>query len=158
MPEAFLRDFAGDRFEVMRAGYEPSEMVSPDAIEAMREMGIDISGQRPKKADEFLGQRISYVVTLCDRQKERSCPIFAGALWHVTWPLDDPLTVEPRERQRVVRQVRDEIRKCVVDFVSEPCGRLCTERLFVKGIHVNKRYCARGQVDSGSSSVTSRSG
>ena len=47
----------------------------------MREVGIDISGQRPKATDEFLGQRVNYVITLCDRQKERNCPIFPGVVW-----------------------------------------------------------------------------
>jgi arsenate reductase len=120
MAEGFLRDLAGDRFEVMSPGYEPSEEVCHDAIEAMREVGIDISGQRPKKTDDFLGQRIGYVVTLCDRQKERSCPIFPGAIWRITWPLEDPLvTTAPSERQAAVRHARDEIRRRVVEFVSE---------------------------------------
>jgi arsenate reductase (thioredoxin) len=120
MAEGFLRDLAGDRFDVMSAGYEPSQEVCRDAIEAMREVGVDISSQRPKRTDEFLGQRVGFVITLCDRQKERSCPIFPGALWRVTWPLEDPLTVEPQaERQTAIRKVRDEIRRRVVEFVNE---------------------------------------
>lgn len=120
MAEAFLRDLAGDRFEVVSAGFEPAAHVCSDAIEAMRELGIDISGQRPKKADPFIGQRVAYVVTLCDREKERSCPIFPGAHWRQTWPLEDPLATEsPRHRQTAIRQVRDEIRRRVVEFVSE---------------------------------------
>jgi arsenate reductase (thioredoxin) len=79
MAEAFLRDLAGDRFEALSAGYQPADRVSSDAIEAMREIGIDISGRRPRKTDGLLGQRVAYVITLCDRQKERSCPIFPGA-------------------------------------------------------------------------------
>jgi arsenate reductase len=120
MAEGFLRDLAGDRFEAMSAGYEPSEEICRDAIEVMREVGIDISGQRPKKTDDFIGQRIGYVVTLCDREKERSCPIFAGALWRLTWPLEDPLLTDlPDERRAAVRHARDEIRRRVVEFVTE---------------------------------------
>jgi arsenate reductase len=120
MAEGFLRDLAKDRFEVMSAEYEPSKEICRDAIEVMREVGIDISGQRPKKTDDFIGQRIGYVVTLCDREKERSCPIFAGVLWRLTWPVDDPLlTDSPDERLAAVRQARDEIRRRVVEFVSE---------------------------------------
>ena len=71
----------------------------------MREAGIDISGQRPKKAEEFIGQRIGFVVTLCDREKERNCPIFPGALWRLTWPLEDPLAApSPAERRTAVRR------------------------------------------------------
>lgn len=98
--EAFLRDLAGDRFDAMSAGYEAFDEVCPDAIEAMREVGIDISDHRPKKADQFLGQRINYVVTLCDREKERSCPIFPGAIWRLTWPLENPLASETPEERR----------------------------------------------------------
>ncbi|HJT71233.1 MAG TPA: arsenate reductase ArsC [Terriglobales bacterium] len=120
MAEGFLRDLAGDRFEVMSAGYEPSREICRDAVEVMREVGIDISGQRPKKTGDFLGQRIGYVVTLCDREKERSCPIFAGALWRLIWPLEDPLLADsPDERLAAVRRARDEIRRRVVEFVSE---------------------------------------
>lgn len=120
MAEAFLRDLAGDRFEVLSAGYQPADRVSPDAVEAMREVGIDISGQRPRKTDELLGQRVAYVITVCDRQKERSCPIFPGASTRLVWPLDDPLEIEaPAERKLAVRQIRDEIRHRIVEFISE---------------------------------------
>jgi arsenate reductase len=120
MAEGFLRDLAGDRFEALSAGYEPSREVCPDAIEAMREVGIDISQQRPKTTDNLLGQRIAFVVTLCDRQKERSCPIFPGAMSRLTWPLEDPLQIElPQRRNLAIRDVRDEIRRRVVEFVTE---------------------------------------
>jgi arsenate reductase len=76
MAEAFLRDLAGDRFEVMSAGYEPAATVCLEVIEATREVGLDISDQRPKKTDEFLTQRVGYVITLCGCENERSRPIF----------------------------------------------------------------------------------
>ncbi len=90
MAEGFLRDLAGDRFDVMSAGYRPSEAVCADAVEAMREVGIDISEQRPKATDQYLGLRVAYVITVCDRQKERDCPIFPGVVWRLTWALEDP--------------------------------------------------------------------
>jgi arsenate reductase (thioredoxin) len=110
MAEAFLRDLAGDRFEVLSAGYQPADHVSPDAIEAMRELGIDISGQHSRKTAELLGQRAAYVITLCDREKERSCLIFPGAATRLVWP---------PERKVAVRQIRDEIRRRVVEFIGE---------------------------------------
>jgi arsenate reductase len=90
MAEGFLRDMAGDRFDGASAGYQPAKEVCVEAIEAMREVGIDISGHRPKVTDQFLGQRVNYVITLCDRRKERNCPIFPGVVWRHTWPFDDP--------------------------------------------------------------------
>lgn len=120
MAAAFLRELAGDRFEVLSAGYEPAESVCLEAIHAMEEVGIDISSQSPTKTDELLGQRMAFVITVCDRQKERSCPIFPGAMLRLTWPLEDPLQVpSPEERRIAVRQTRDEIRRRVLGFISE---------------------------------------
>jgi arsenate reductase (thioredoxin) len=120
MAETLLRDLAGDRFDVMSAGYQPADRVSPDAIEAMRETGIDISSQRHRKTDELLGQRVAYVITLCDREREHSCPIFPGPATCLVWPLDDPLQIEsPAERKVAVRQIRNEIGRRVVEFMGE---------------------------------------
>ena len=74
MAEGLLRHDAGERFEVFSAGTKPSS-VRPEAIAAMRGLGIDISGHRSKSVDEFDGQRFDYVLTVCDNAKE-SCPVF----------------------------------------------------------------------------------
>src|SRR5213082_1247859 len=76
MAEGLLRHMAGDRFEVLSAGVEPSYLRS-QAIEAMRERDIDISMQRSKSVDEFMGQEFDYVITVCDNARER-CPVFPG--------------------------------------------------------------------------------
>ena len=120
MAEGFLRDLAGDRFDAVSAGYEPAQEICPDAVEAMREVGIDISGQHPKKADEFISQHLAHVITLCDRQKERDCPIFPGVVWRRAWPLEDPQAIEsPNERQTAMRRIRDQIQRLVIAFVSQ---------------------------------------
>ena len=80
MAEGLLRQDAGDRFEVESAGTKPSH-VRPEAISAMRELGIDISGHRSKSVEEFTGQHFDYVLTVCDNAKE-SCPIFPGKNGH----------------------------------------------------------------------------
>jgi arsenate reductase len=77
MAEGLLRHDAGERFEVESAGTKPSS-VRPEAIEAMRELGIDISEHRSKSVEEFEGQHFDYVITVCDNAKE-SCPVFFGA-------------------------------------------------------------------------------
>lgn len=85
MAEGLLRHDAGDHFEVASAGVEPSR-VRPEAIEAMREIGIDISAHRSKSVDEFAGQEFDYVITVCDMRTSiaRSFPVirigFTGAL------------------------------------------------------------------------------
>lgn len=74
MAEGLVRHDAGDRFEIYSAGTNPSR-VRPEAIAVMRELGIDISGQQSKSADEFEGQQFDYVLTVCDNARAvRSFP------------------------------------------------------------------------------------
>src|SRR4028119_34437 len=110
MAEGLLRHDGGGRFEVFSAGVEPSR-VRPHAVEAMREVGIDISGHRSKSVDEFAGQEFDYVITVCDNANER-CPVFPGRAERVHWGFDDPAAAEDGEAERlaVFRRVRDEIR------------------------------------------------
>jgi arsenate reductase (thioredoxin) len=85
----------------------------------MREVGVDISGQETKAVNRFLGRRFSYVVTLCDREKERTCPIFPGATWRLQWELEDPSKAATREERRTaLRRVRDDIQRRVAAFVE----------------------------------------
>jgi arsenate reductase len=118
MAEGLLRRLGGDRFEVFSAGTEPSR-VNPLAIEAMREVGIDISDHRSKSVDEFLGEEFDYVITVCDRAN-RNCPIFPGRTKRVHWSFDDPAKAEGDERERlaVFRRVRDEIEGHLRGFVE----------------------------------------
>ncbi|MDT5270492.1 MAG: hypothetical protein QOH49_2678 [Acidobacteriota bacterium] len=69
--EGLLREMGGAKFEVESAGVNPSK-VRPEAVEAMREVGIDISGHRSKSADEFVGQDFDYIITVCDNARETS--------------------------------------------------------------------------------------
>lgn len=110
MAEGLLRHDAGDAFEVFSAGTKPSR-VRPEAIEAMREAGIDISAHRPKSVDEFLGQQFDYVITVCDNANEL-CPTFPGNTRRIHWSFEDPAATTGDEATRlaVFRRVRDEIR------------------------------------------------
>jgi arsenate reductase len=109
MAEGLLRHDGGDNFEVESAGVEPSH-VRPQAIEVMREIGIDISGQRSKSVDEFTGQEFDYVITVCDNANQ-SCPIFPGKTKRIHWSFDDPAAAEGDEAAQlaVFRRVRNEI-------------------------------------------------
>lgn len=132
MAEGFLRSLAGDRFEVASAGTEPVP-VNPDAIEAMSEVGIDISTHESKPVKAFLGQHFAYVITVCDRASER-CPIFPGAVKRLEWNFPDPAAVtgSELERHRMFRQVRDQIADRIRDFLE-------TETLSVSGPDMRAR-------------------
>ena len=109
MAEGYLRHVAGDEFEAMSAGIEPKGL-NPLAIEAMNEIGIDISRQTSKDVVKLLGQHIPYVVTVCDNARER-CPIFPRTYKFLHWSFEDPAAAQgsPEEKLAVFRRVRDEI-------------------------------------------------
>lgn len=119
MAEGLLRDDGGLAFEVESAGIEPSH-VRPQAIEAMREVGINISGQRSKSVDEFAGQAFDYVITVCDNARER-CPVFSETTRRLHWSFDDPAAATGDEAARLAafRRVRDEIRARLRQFIAE---------------------------------------
>ncbi|HEX7959672.1 MAG TPA: arsenate reductase ArsC [Terriglobales bacterium] len=109
MAEGLLRDYAGDRYDVFSAGTKPSKL-NPLAVEAMREIGIDISHQHSKDVISFLGTPIQYVITVCDRAKE-SCPVFPSAFQFLSWSFEDPADAEGTNDEKLVvfRRVRDQI-------------------------------------------------
>jgi arsenate reductase len=110
MAEGWLRKLGGDDFEVFSAGSKPAGYVHPLAIEAMREVGIDISRQHSKSLEEFVGQPFDYVITVCDNARD-ACPSFPGAAHQLHWGFDDPAHASGTddEKRRVFRRVRDEI-------------------------------------------------
>jgi arsenate reductase (thioredoxin) len=109
MAEGFLHVYGGDKYDAHSAGTKPST-VNPLAVKVMREIGIDISGQRSKNVTEYLGQHFPVVITVCDNAKEH-CPIFPGPCIREHWPFEDPTEAVGTEEQRltVFRKVRDEI-------------------------------------------------
>jgi arsenate reductase len=119
MAEGLLRHYGGDKFEAESAGVIQS-FVRPQAIEAMREIGIDISNHRSKSVDEFAGQDFDHVITVCDNAKE-SCPVFPGNVRRIHWSFDDPAEAvgNDEEKLAVFRRVRDEIKVRLDNFINE---------------------------------------
>lgn len=120
MAEGFLRDLGSDHFEVESAGVEPSA-VRPEAIKAMREIGIDISSHRSKSADEFVGQPFDVILTVCDHAKE-TCPVFPGQALRLHHSFEDPPAAGAEEDEttmRSFRRVRDEIGEYIREFIRE---------------------------------------
>jgi arsenate reductase len=110
MAEGLLKYLAGDRFEAMSAGTEATH-VRPLAIRAMEDVGIDISGQESKTLDQYLQERLDYVITVCDDANE-ACPFFPGAQSRLHWSFEDPSKAEGSEDERleVFRRVRNGIK------------------------------------------------
>lgn len=119
MAEGLLRCDGGGHFEVFSAGANPSQ-VRPEAVQVMRELGIDISGQHSKSVAEFKGQQFDFVITVCDQANE-VCPIFAGEAQRIHWSFDDPAAAEGGEGQRLAafRRIRDGIREKLRGFVQQ---------------------------------------
>lgn len=108
MAEGLLGHLGGEIFEPVSAGTEATR-VRPEAIEAMREIGVDISGQRSETLDRYLDEPFDYVVTVCDGANE-ACPVFPGARERLHWSLPDPSAVTGEGRMGAFRSVRDRIR------------------------------------------------
>jgi ArsR family transcriptional regulator, arsenate/arsenite/antimonite-responsive transcriptional repressor / arsenate reductase (thioredoxin) len=86
--EALTEHLSGGRVAAASAGSRPKSL-HPNAVQVLRERGIDIAGRRSKHLDEFTGQRFDYVITLCDRVRE-VCPEFPGSPDQIHWSIPDP--------------------------------------------------------------------
>lgn len=122
MAEGLLNARAGGRYMAFSAGTHP-RVIHPLAIQAMAELGIDISeaaGHRAKSLTEFYGQPIDLVVTVCDEAAEE-CPFFPGARRQVHWGYPDPSAATGAEEERlaIFRQVRDAIADRIDRFLAE---------------------------------------
>jgi arsenate reductase (thioredoxin) len=104
MAEGFLKSFDSG-LEVFSAGTHPASRVNPFAIQVMKEVGIDLSNNRPKDVREFLDKPFDYVITVCDKA-DKECPFFPGAGKRLHWPFSDP----PNDRQ-ITEEVLEQFRK-----------------------------------------------
>jgi len=120
MAEGLLREFGGDKFAVESAGVAPSR-VRREAVEAMREIGIDISRHRSKSIDEFHGQNFDYIITVCDNAAE-TCPVFPGNATRIHKSFTDPppeTVSDYQSRLKIFREVRDDLREWLNDFARK---------------------------------------
>jgi arsenate reductase len=120
MAEGLLRELGKGKFEVESAGVAPSK-VRPEAVEAMSEIGIDISSHRSKSADEFARRQFDYIITVCDNAKE-TCPVFPGNAVRLHHSFEDPppeTALDYESRLKIFRRVRDEIRDWLHLFIRD---------------------------------------
>jgi arsenate reductase len=122
MAEGLLRSLAGGALDVQSAGTVATS-VRPEAIQAMREIGIDIRGHTSKSLGAFVSQPFDYVITVCDEANE-SCPFFPNAKVRLHWSVEDPSKAEGSEDERLdaFRQARDELRGRIADELLPAFG------------------------------------
>jgi arsenate reductase len=125
MAEAFLNLACSDYFEAHSAGLEPGTL-SPLAVQAMKEIGIDISGKKTQGVFDVFktGQFFPYVITVCDETSADRCPIFPGVTKRLHWSFPDPsaLTGSRDEQLEGTRKIRDQIRARIEMWCGEMCG------------------------------------
>lgn len=117
MAEGLLRFLSKGKLEVSSAGTRPVQ-VHPLAIEAMREIGIDISGHRSKSVAEFEGRSFDTVITVCDAARD-ACPVFPGARLKLHFSFEDPAAVEGSREKKLAafRRVRDRLNDTLRQFL-----------------------------------------
>jgi arsenate reductase len=119
MAEGLVNHFLGDTWEAFSAGTKPSGSVHPLAVQAMAELGIDLSAHRSKSTDEYRDVAFDRVITVCDHAA-RNCPAWLGKglVKHIGFP--DPAAAEGSEEERLAmfRQVRDGIREKVFEYLQ----------------------------------------
>ena len=124
MAEGLLRHLAGDRFEAYSAGIDPTDEIHPCAVEAMREVGIDISDQYPKGLRTYLGKMgFNYLIIVCARAEKRCPKTFPGVGTTFSWIFEDPRREEDIPYDSMLerfRAVRDEIELKIEDWLERP--------------------------------------
>ncbi len=122
MAEAFLRQRCGDGFEAHSAGLEPGKL-NPIVVEAMQEIGIDISRNQTKAVSDYLTKDFAFVITVCDEASAERCPVFPGVTSRLHWGFPDPSAFQGSHAERLAktREVRDTIRRTVEAWCAEVC-------------------------------------
>lgn len=123
MAEAFLNKLGGDKFTAESAGLEPGTL-NPVVVEAMSEIGIDISGNRTKSVFDFFksGKLYNYVITVCDESAAERCPVFPGAARRLHWGFKDPSSFEgsAEDKLKATGIIRDQIKSQIEKFINDP--------------------------------------
>lgn len=119
MAEGLVKKYLKKKWKAFSAGTQPADGVHPLAVKTMAEMGIDISGYKPKPVSEFRKKRIDVVITVCDSAAEE-CPAWLGIgnVVHISFPDPAKATGIEEERMEVFRAVRDDIHRHIFYYLS----------------------------------------
>lgn len=127
MAEAFLNQICPDTFVAQSAGLEPGKL-NPVVVEAMNEVGLDISGNQTKSVFDMFksGQMFAYVIAVCDEASAERCPIFPGVTKRLHWGFPDPSAVRGTHEEKLskAREVRDAIKSKIEQWCAEMCAAI----------------------------------
>jgi len=122
MSEAFLNHYYGDKFEAESAGLEPGTL-NPVVVDAMKETGIDISGNKTKSVFDYFkeGRMFKYVITVCDKTAAERCPIFPGVAEKIHWSFPDPSALQGTYEEKLngTKMIRDLIKTKIEEWATE---------------------------------------
>lgn len=123
MAEGFAKELGKGLIESYSAGLLPLGVVYPRAVTVMKEIGIDIAGQKSKTIEEELMKQMDVVITLCGFAEE-SCPVTPPDIKRLHWPIDDPFRARGTEAEVMAafRKIRDEIKARIIQFIEEAKG------------------------------------
>lgn len=122
MAEAIFNKIAGEDFQAFSAGFKPGE-INPLAVQAVKEIGIDMAGQSTKTAFSLYthGMKFNHIFCLGRKDKGEKCPVIPGHPKYIEWPVEDPDTSElpAEEKMASLRKVRDELRQRIQGWLGE---------------------------------------
>jgi arsenate reductase (thioredoxin) len=125
MAAAWLNDICGDYFQAESAGLEPGQL-NPLAVQAMDEVGIDISNNKTQAVFDCFkrGTLYAYAITVCDESEAAGCPIFAGVTKRLHWSFPDPSAIVGTQEERLqgMRKIRDDIKTRIESWCDEICA------------------------------------
>lgn len=119
MAEAFLKRISFNRLDVHSAGIT-SKPLAPQAVQVMRELGIDITKMRSKSVNEYYHDRFDYIITLHNEAREKS-PQFQGSHTKIHKSLEDPAEIKGSENDKLeaYRRIRDQIKDWLTEFAEK---------------------------------------
>ena len=143
MAEALLNQICCDQFEAHSAGLEPGTL-NPIAVEAMAEIGIDISGKKTKSVSETVksGETFAHVITVCDEAGAERCPVFPGTANRLHWAFPDPSSFRGSHAEVLhkTRAVRDAIKQKIESWCADFCGQPNSRQNSAITAHLSGRY------------------
>jgi len=121
MAEAFLKKYAGNRFDVHSAGLDPVG-IHPFTVKVMKEIGVNLAEHRSKVVSTYLGKKhFAYLITVCAKAEKRCLSVFPGVATRLHWAFDDPAAAKGTDEEKLnkFREIRDKIDTRIRDWLSE---------------------------------------